>query len=116
VRLLFDEQLSEELSQQLHDVFPDSLHVRQVGAGGAPDAAVWQLARERGYVLITKDEDFHRLSVLQGAPPKVVWIRLGNCATHDIARLLREHQTEIRRFVEQSEATFLELGGGSAVE
>jgi hypothetical protein len=28
VRLLFDEQLSEELVTALHDLFPDSLHVR----------------------------------------------------------------------------------------
>ena len=114
--LLFDEQLSEELSDLLQDVFPDSLHVRQIGAGGSPDGRVWQLAGERGCVLVTKDEDFHRLSVLRGAPPKVVWIRIGNCTTQDIARLLRGHRADIRRFVEQDEATFLELGGASAAQ
>ena len=85
MRLLFDEQLSEELIVLLQDVFPDSLHVRQLGAGGSADQRVWQLARERDCVLVTKDEDFHRLSVLQGAPPKVVWVRIGNCATQDVA-------------------------------
>jgi beta-glucosidase len=34
VRLLFDEQLSEELVVLLRDIFPDSLHVRQIGASG----------------------------------------------------------------------------------
>ena len=79
MRLLFDEQLSEELIVLLHDIFPDSLHVRQLGAGGSPDQQVWQLAREHECVLITKDEDFHRLSVLQSAPPKVVGF-----ACHDL--------------------------------
>jgi predicted nuclease of predicted toxin-antitoxin system len=114
VHLLFDEQLSEELSNLLHDVFPDSLHVRQLGAGGWSDAKVWQLAGERGCVLITKDEDFHRLSVLRGAPPKVAWIRIGNCTTEDVAQLLRDHHADIQRFVDQDEATFLELGGSPA--
>jgi len=27
-----------------------------------------------------------QLSVLYGAPPKVIWIRLGNCSTADIIR------------------------------
>ncbi len=36
MRLLFDEQLSEALCLLLRDVFPDSLHTRQIGAGGAP--------------------------------------------------------------------------------
>jgi predicted nuclease of predicted toxin-antitoxin system len=74
VRLLFDEQLSEKLIAVLHDIFADSLHVRALGAGGSSDQRVWQLAREQGCILVTKDEDFHRLSVMHGAPPKVVWI------------------------------------------
>ena len=109
MRLLFDEQLSEELLKSLHDLFPDSLHIRQLGAGGSPDLIVWQLAREHNCLLVTKDEDFHRLSVLRGAPPKVVWLRLGNCATEDVARLLRQRVDDIQRFAEQTEATFLEL-------
>ena len=56
------------------------------------------------------DEDFHRLSVLRGAPPKVIWIRTGNCATADVARLLRFRAEQIARFVEEDEATFLALG------
>ena len=110
MRLLFDEQLSEELVKLLDDLFPDSLHIRLVGAGGAADPSVWQLAHEHRCVLVTKDEDFHRLSILRGAPPKVVWLRVGNCATTDIARLLRERAEDIRRFEAQGEETFLELG------
>ena len=94
----------------LHDLFPDSLHIRLLGAGGSPDPTVWQLAREHNCLLVTKDEDFHRLSVLRGAPPKVVWLRLGNCATEDVAQLLRQRAGDIQQFAEQAEVTFLELG------
>lgn len=110
MRLLFDEQLSEELVTAVHDLFPDSLHVRLLGKGGAADPIIWQLAREQGCVLVTKDEDFHRLSVLRGAPPKVVWLRTGNCATAEIVRLLRDRVDELRKFDVQAEVTFLELG------
>lgn len=48
----------------LADLFPDSPHVRLLGSGGA--AVIWQLARDHGCLLVTKDEDFHRLSVLRG--------------------------------------------------
>jgi predicted nuclease of predicted toxin-antitoxin system len=109
VRLLFDEQLSEELVVLMADLFPDSLHVRLIGAGGAADTTVWQLARDHGCMLVTKDEDFHRLSVLHGAPPKVVWLRIGNCRTQDIADLLRSRGEDITRFMAHSEATVLEL-------
>ena len=110
MRLLFDEQLSEGLVTAIHDLFPDSLHVRLLGKGGASDLVIWQLAREHGCVLVTKDEDFHRLSVLRGAPPKVVWLRTGNCATAEIVQLLRDRADQVRTFELQSEVTFLELG------
>jgi predicted nuclease of predicted toxin-antitoxin system len=110
VRLLFDEQLSEELVQALRDLFPDSLHVRLLGRGGARDPLIWQLARDHGCMLVTKDEDFHRLSVLHGAPPKVVWLRVGNCTTADIVELLTDRLDDLRKFEAQDEVTFLELG------
>lgn len=77
---------------------------------GAADEAIWNAATEHRCVIVTKDEDFHRLSVLRGAPPKVVWVRLGNCTTADIAALLRLHHEDLRRFETHTEATFLALG------
>ena len=109
VRLFFDEQLSEELCEALADIFPGSLHVRLLGHGGAQDPAVWDLARTHGCLVVSKDEDFHRLAVLRGAPPQFVWIRLGNCTTADIGQLLRRHHDDIVRFSQQNEATVLEL-------
>ena len=109
-RLFFDEPLSEELCELMADIFSDSLHIRLLGQGGAADAIVWDLARQHECLLVSKDEDFHRLALLHGAPPKFVWIRLGNCTTDDIAQLLRRRYNDILRFNEQDEARVLELG------
>ena len=84
-RLLFDEPLSEKLCEAVADIFPESLHIRRLGFGGATDATVWNLAGQHGCLVVSKDEDFHRLALLRGAPPKFIWIRLGNCTTDDIA-------------------------------
>ena len=92
------------------DIFPGSLHVRLLGQGGATDAIVWDLAHQHRCLVVSKDEDFHRLALLRGAPPKFIWIRLGNCTTDDIAQLLRRRHDDIIQFNEQDEATVLELG------
>jgi predicted nuclease of predicted toxin-antitoxin system len=110
VRLLFDEQLSESLCQLLRDSYPDSLHVRTLVGMSASDDRVWELAIEHGCVLVTKDEDFHRLSVLRGAPPKVIWIRLGNSSTEEVANLLLRYREAVSNFAGQDEASFLGLG------
>lgn len=109
-RLFFDEPLSEVLCKAVGDIFPGSLHIRLLGQGGAADATVWDLARQHGCLVVSKDEELHRLALLRGAPPKFVWIRLGNCTTNDIAQLLRRRYDDIIRFDEQTEATVLELG------
>jgi predicted nuclease of predicted toxin-antitoxin system len=109
-RLFFDEPLSEDLCELLADIFPGSLHIRLLGQGGAKDVTVWDLARQHGCLVVRKDEDFHRLAILQGAPPKFVWIQLGNCSTDDIAQLLRRRHADIIGFSEHDEATVLELG------
>ena len=110
MRLLFDENLSARLVEAVADVYPGSGHVLAAGLGGAPDERVWEHAGAGGFVLVTNDEDFHRLSVLRGPPPKVIWIRLGNCATADVVRLLRVRAEQIARFIEHEDAAFLALG------
>lgn len=107
--LLFDENLAARLVVALTPLYPGSLHVRDVGLAPASDRAIWQYAREHGFVIVTKDEDFHRLSVLNGGPPKVIWVRLGNCSTNDIIRLLTERQSDIEAFIADGEALFLAL-------
>ncbi len=110
MRFLFDENLSEALVQRLSHVAPGSLHVRTLDEGGATDERVWRLAIELGCTIITRDEDFVRLSVLRGAPPKVVVVRLANCSTGDVSHLLRDRADVIERFLTDVDATFLALG------
>src|SRR6516162_2379 len=107
--LLFDENLAARLVRDLADLYPGCAHVGDRGLAGGSDRAIWQHARDNGLIITTKDEDFQRLSVLYGAPPKVDWIRLGNCSTAAISRLLRERRNEIDRFVTDAEAAFLAL-------
>jgi predicted nuclease of predicted toxin-antitoxin system len=110
VRLLFDENLSARLVGLLADAYSGSAHLEHAGLLGAADAAVWAHAAAGGYVPVTKDEDFQRLSVVRGQPPKVVWVRLGNCATADVARLPRLRRDDLARFVAHEDAAFPALG------
>jgi predicted nuclease of predicted toxin-antitoxin system len=109
-RLLLDENLSERLVASLADVFPDVAHVRTLGLGGASDAEVWNAAARADRLLVTKDDDFITMSVLRGAPPKVVWLNIGNATNASTLALLRSQVAVIDDFSGYSEATFLALG------
>jgi predicted nuclease of predicted toxin-antitoxin system len=110
VKLLFDENLSPKLTKLQSDVYPDSTHVRDVGLARADDDVVWEYAAQRGFAIVSKDADFHQRSFVHGHPPKVVWIRRGNCSTVEVERILREHQVETTAFECYPNGAFLELG------
>jgi predicted nuclease of predicted toxin-antitoxin system len=109
MKLLFDENLSHKLAWLLEDLFPNSTHVRTVGLEMSEDPLVWEYAKENGLVLVSKDADMHQRSFLFGHPPKVVWIRLGNCSTSDVEKLLRKNIAAIKAFHEDDYASFLSL-------
>ena len=112
MRLLWDHNLSPRLVKRLADVFPDSLHVGDVGLAAASDDEVWAFAAEHGCVVVSKDSDFLQRSLLLGPPPKAVWIRCGNCRTDAIESLLRRHCEELRGFLADATSAFLVLGPG----
>lgn len=107
MKLLFDENLSPRLTALLATEYPGSAHVHSVGLGAALDADVWAYAGAAGYVLVSKDADFFELSVVRGAPPKLVWIRRGNCSTTHIVALLQEHRTKIEQFAVDETGRYL---------
>lgn len=107
MKLLFDENLAPSLVLGLADIFPQSEHVNRIGLGTAPDRKVWEYARAHNYTLVSKDSDFHELSLLYGSPPKVVWIRRGNCTSKQIEFILRNKLENIRLLVDSPEATYL---------
>jgi predicted nuclease of predicted toxin-antitoxin system len=111
MRLLFDHNLSPRLVQRLIDVFPETNHVAAIGLERASDIEVWNYARINDYMLVTKDSDFNDLAVLRGFPPKVIWLRIGNCTTRDVEYVLRSSFVAIRDFHRDTQLGVFEIYG-----
>lgn len=107
MKLLFDENLSPRLATAFQADHPGSTHVHWVGLGSAHDEAVWRHARENGFTIVTKDADFHERSLLNGFPPKVIWIRRGNASTDEIEAALRRNREAIDRLDAEPELAAL---------
>jgi predicted nuclease of predicted toxin-antitoxin system len=109
MKLLYDENLSPKLVAALADVFPDSAHVDRLGLGGESDNSVWEYAKAQGFILVSKDSDFYDKSILFGHPPKVVWIRRGNCANRQIQLLLRNKAEAVAAFDQNPDVSFITI-------
>ncbi len=109
MKLLLDENLSRRILFQLDGSFPDSMHVVHLGMDRDDDIAIWDYAKEHGYVIVTKDKDFLQRSVLMGHPPKVIHLQLGNCKVNDIAKLLLNNRSHLIAFYKHASKSYLLL-------
>lgn len=109
MKLLFDQNLSHKLPTRLADIYPDSVHVRQLGMERSADEVIWLYAQKGGYAIVTQDADYAERSRLQGSPPKIIWLRRGNTTPHAIEELLRMSQPAIAELSHKTELHYIEL-------
>jgi predicted nuclease of predicted toxin-antitoxin system len=107
LKLLFDANLAPQLTKRLAGLYPGSAHVRDLALRA--DRAIWDFAASDGFVIVSKDSDFYHLSTVYGAPPKVVWLRIGNAGTEVIAALLAHHAAALDQLEADPDAALLIL-------
>lgn len=111
MKFLLDGNLSDRIPGRIDDLFAGSGHVKFCSLGRATDEAVWRFARDNGFAILTKDWDFQQMSLLRGFPPKVVFLKVGNCSTERIVQILRANASALDTFEFDSVASLLILEG-----
>ena len=109
MKLLLDQNLSWKLAGQLETLFPATSHIKTLLTTESDDRDIWFYAKENGFTIVSKDDDFEQRSILLGHPPKVIWIRLGNCKTADVASLLLSAHQSILSFGADDEKSILPI-------
>lgn len=79
MKLWLDAQLPPAIAPWICSTFGvECEHVRGTNLAQAQDLAIFEAARVPGHVIVSKDEDFSALVTRLGAPPQVLWLRVGN--------------------------------------
>ena len=99
MKLLLDENLSPSLRKRLMDEFEEVRHVREFGLVSAADGVIWEFARSRGFLVVTRDKDFYNRALVSGAPPKILWLQLHNGSTDQYASLILWYRDALVEFV-----------------
>lgn len=98
MKFLFDENLSPRLVSVLASYWPDSMHVEGAGLRRATDETIWRFARDQGFAIVSKDDDFSSLALVRGAPPKVIWLQIGNAPTSRVVEVLKDNALVLESF------------------
>jgi predicted nuclease of predicted toxin-antitoxin system len=80
-----------------------------VGMKATTDSIVWNYAKDNDLMIVSKDMDMHDLSLALGNPPKVIWLRLGNCSTLQVENLLCQNFEAIKLFYIEKSLSLLAL-------
>jgi len=75
----------------------------------AKDTKIWQYAKDNSYTIITRDNDFNNLLAVRGFPPKIIWLRTGNCSRKYTADLLIHSKEVIEKLLQSEEYGLLEI-------
>ena len=109
MKLLLDENLSDRVVPQILGLYPGSSHVKSHSLTKCDDSEIWAFAKEHGYTIVSKDADFHQRSLVTGHPPKLVFLRVGNCPTSRITELLQAQHDMLLAFEADTDASVLIL-------
>ena len=107
MKLLLDQNLSRRIVGRIDPLYPGSRHLQHFGLDRADDEVVWGLAARDGFVIVTKDADFHFRSLTRGHPPKLIYLCVGNCPTREIVDVLVNNVETIRAFLANPDESFI---------
>ena len=97
-RYLIDANLPDKLSVWHAD---DFLFVAHLGSDWS-DSQVWEFAREKDMVIVSKDADFSDRVMVSNPPPRVIHFRTGNMRLAQFREFLIAHWQEIARSSERA--------------
>ena len=109
MRLLFDQNISYRIMKVLPEKYSGSSHVKQENLINASDKQIWDFAKTNEYTIVTQDSDFNDLNILNGFPPKIIWIRTGNIKTVALMNILIEYNKELESFINNDDFGCFEI-------
>jgi len=107
MKLLFDQNLSPKLLTYFTDSFDELTHVQDLNLDKADDISIFKFAKSKVFTLVSKDSGLSELVSFFGFPPKVIWVRRGNCSTNDIRKLIETNLDRILSFGVDAETGIL---------
>ena len=103
MKLLFDQNISFRVVNQLSNLGIEIKHVRDYNLQDATDRQIWNFAKSNEFDIVTYDSDFYDLATIFGHPPKIIWIRIGNNSLKNQVYIFSKNIDTIKDFINNIE-------------
>ena len=109
MKILLDENISHRVIPLLSDVFQPCTHAKIISPPLKTDKAIWHYSRKHHFTIVTFDSDFYNWQLLNGFPPKIIWLRCGNISTPALALKLNSHEKKFVDFFHNKKEGIIEI-------
>jgi predicted nuclease of predicted toxin-antitoxin system len=102
--LILDAQISPSLAVWIKEKFSiDCFSATFLGLREANDKTIFQEAKDRNAIVITKDDDFLKLWEQYGSPPKTIWLTCGNTSKQRLKEIFEKHLQVALKLLENTD-------------
>lgn len=109
--LWVDAQLSPSIATWISTTFGiEAIALRDLGLRDAEDYEIFEAAKARNAIVLTKDSDFVDLVDRLGAPPQIIWLTCGNTSNARLREILGETLPRALELLAAGE-TLVEISG-----
>ena len=98
--ITFDQNISFQVIKKVKHLYPEAVSVREVHLENATDIELLNFAKKSAYSIVTFDADFAEINILKDQPPKIIWLRIGNTSTDNLAKVFQDYYESIKEFIE----------------
>ncbi len=110
MNLLIDANISWRIVKILNSYFSSIVHAKDLNLKQpAKDIEIWNYCKAYDFTIVTHDEDFEKMLLSKGAPPKVIILKTFNINTLELANLILNQKNEIVDFISNPDLMILEI-------
>ncbi|MBP3193056.1 DUF5615 family PIN-like protein [Natronogracilivirga saccharolytica] len=105
MKLFIDAQISPAIAAWINRTYDDikAVSARSVDLQFAKDAEIYTYAKQNGYVILSKDDDFLNQLEKHGSPPALIWITSGNTSNARMREILTSSLPKVKSLIEKGE-------------
>lgn len=96
MKFIVDAQLPPALARFLTGLGEEAIHVLDAGLLEANDSEIWDFALNHDWIIISKDEDFPFRAAMIQSPPRIIWVRVGNCSKQRLIDIFSTYWDSIK--------------------
>lgn len=109
MNLLFDANISWRIKSLLTSEFDNVNHITDFFEHNQKDYEIWEFAKKQNFIIVTNDSDFQNLLILNGFPPKIILLKIGNQSTKSMVETILKNKIIIEESLRDPSLGILEL-------